>query len=89
MDRGQNNNSTSGNADDVSYQDRGSDNLADLTRSDENAMDRVAEAGVSGAFGAKDADGLREQMQQDAASAFGGEEQGSGQGASGGSGSGS
>jgi hypothetical protein len=62
---------TMSDADDVSYADRGEDNLEDLTRSDEAAMDRAAQAGVGGAFDAADADQLREQMRENAEEAFG------------------
>jgi len=56
-----------------SYEDRGGDNQQDLTRYDENAMDRAAEAGFDGAFGANpDAEATREQARQDAEAAFGG-----------------
>lgn len=45
----------------------------DYTEQDAEEMDRVAEAGVSGAFGANpDAEQEREQMRQDAEDAFGG-----------------
>ncbi len=60
---------------DLSYQDRGADNIEDLTRSDEAAMDRVAQAGVSGAFGEGD-ESLRETMRHDAEEAFGGDQGG-------------
>lgn len=47
---------------------------ADYTEQDAEQMDRVAEAGVSGAFGNNpDAEQIREQMREDAEDAFGGE----------------
>lgn len=64
---------TGGQSDDVSYEDRGADNIEDLTRSDENSMDRTAQAGTTGAFGAGDATDS-EQRRQDAEDAFGGSE---------------
>ncbi len=67
----------SGGADDVSYEDRGADNIEDLTNYDENEMDRTAQAGVSGAFGAaEDAEETRETMREDAEAAFGGSAEG-------------
>jgi hypothetical protein len=62
---------TSGATDDNLYADRGPDNTADLTRSDENSMDRTAQAGTTGAFGAGN-ETDREQRRQDAEDAFGG-----------------
>ena len=61
---------TGDNADDTSYADRGADNIEDLTRSDEAAMDRAAQAGVSGAFDAAGSEQLREEMRDDARDAF-------------------
>ncbi len=70
---------TGGEADDISYADRGTDNTADLTRADENTMDRVAQAGTTGAFGAG-SETDSEQRREDAAAAFGGDvESGGGQ----------
>jgi len=47
----------------------------DYTEQDANQMDRVAEAGVSGAFGNNpDAEQIREQMREDAEDAFSGED---------------
>ncbi len=39
---------TSGETNDNLYTDRGPDDIADLTRSDENSMDRTAQAGTTG-----------------------------------------
>jgi hypothetical protein len=60
-------------AGDASYDLRGDDNLEDMTRYDENAMDRSAQAGNSGAFGAGDQDHARETTLDDAIDAFGGD----------------
>jgi len=47
----------------------------DYTEQDANQMDRVAEAGVSGAFGNNpDAEQIREQMREDAEDAFSGDD---------------
>jgi hypothetical protein len=62
----------SGGSDDVSYNDRGADNIDDLTRSDENMMDRTAQSGTTGAFGEGDATDAA-QRREDAEAAFGGE----------------
>ncbi len=62
---------TSDETNDVSYADRGPDNIADLTRSDENSMDRTAQSGTTGAFGAG-SETDSEQRREDAAAAFGG-----------------
>ncbi len=49
--------------------------IDEYTRQDEEKMDRVAQAGVEGAFGAAPgADETRERMRQDAEQAFGGAE---------------
>ena len=69
MDRDQNT-GTGDQSDDVSYDQRGADNIDDLTRSDENSMDRMAQAGTTGAFGAGSATDS-EQRRQDAEDAFG------------------
>jgi hypothetical protein len=61
----------SGQNDELRYADRGPDNIEDLTRSDENAMDRAAQAGTTGAFG-MGAGTDSEQRREDAAAAFGG-----------------
>ena len=80
-----------GDAGSTSYEDRGADNIEDLTRHDENQMDRAAQAGMSGAFGAgTDSDAAPESMRTDAEAAFGGTvEEGGGQTGSAGGGSGS
>lgn len=75
MDRDQNA-GTGDQTDDISYEQRGADNIDDLTRSDENSMDRTAQAGTTGAFGAGDATDS-EQRRQDAEDAFGAGESGS------------
>ncbi|MBV9787050.1 MAG: hypothetical protein JOZ51_02670 [Chloroflexi bacterium] len=69
MNRDQN----TGNSDnqDLSYNERGADNLEDLTRSDENLMDRAAQAGTTGAFGEGNSSDS-EQLRRDAEDAFGG-----------------
>jgi hypothetical protein len=78
MDREQNA-GTSGETNDDLYQDRGADNIDDLTRRNEDSMDRAAQAGTTGAFGAGDGTDS-EQRRQDAEAAFGGEaEPGGGQ----------
>ena len=47
----------------------------DYAETDAEQMDRVAEAGVSGAFGANpNAEELREQMREDAEDAFSGDD---------------
>lgn len=74
MDRQQD----AGANDDLSYQERGADNIEDLTRSDEAAMDRTAQAGTTGAFGAGDA-ASSQQRREDAEAAFGGSSEESGQ----------
>lgn len=61
----------SGETDNISYADRGADNPDDLTRYDENSMDRAAQSGTTGAFGTGDATDS-EQRRQDAEAAFGG-----------------
>ncbi len=61
----------SGHSDALSYADRGPDNIEDLTRSDENSMDRAAQAGTTGAFGMGPGTD-NEQRREDAAAAFGG-----------------
>jgi hypothetical protein len=67
-----------GGSGDVSYGDRGGDNIEELTKYDENEMDRTAQAGVSGAFGAAEgAEETRETLREDAESAFG-DDQGGG-----------
>lgn len=71
MDRDQTG-GTSGGSDDVSYNDRGADNVEDLTRADENMMDRLAQSGKTGAFGEGDATDAA-QRREDAEAAFGGE----------------
>lgn len=70
MDRGQDA-GTSGETNDISYADRGVDNTVDLTRSDENSMDRTAQAGTTGAFGMGSETGS-DQRREDASAAFGG-----------------
>ena len=69
MNRDQNSGS-SDETDDLSYQERGADNIADLTRSDENSMDRAAQAGTTGAFGTGSST-ESEQRREDAEAAFG------------------
>jgi hypothetical protein len=72
MDRDQNA-GTGGDQGGPSYQERGDDRTDDLTRRDEESMDRTAQAGFSGAFdAAANPDATRESMRQDAADAFGG-----------------
>lgn len=70
MNRDQNTGGSSDN-DDLSYAERGADNIEDLTRSDENMMDRAAQAGTTGAFGEAGSSDS-EQRRQDAEDAFGG-----------------
>lgn len=70
MNRDQNTGSSSDN-DELSYNERGADNSQDLTRSDENMMDRAAQAGTTGAFG-EGGSSDSEQRRQDAEDAFGG-----------------
>lgn len=70
MNRDQNTGDSSDN-DDLSYAERGADNIEDLTRSDENMMDRAAQAGTTGAFGEAGSSDS-EQRRQDAEDAFSG-----------------
>ncbi|HEY0605607.1 MAG TPA: hypothetical protein VGD58_21975 [Herpetosiphonaceae bacterium] len=60
----------SGDDEDLSYNERGADNTQDLTRSDENMMDRAAQAGSTGAFG-QGGSSDSQQRRQDAEDAFG------------------
>ncbi len=69
---------TSGETNDNLYADRGPDDIADLTRSDENSMDRTAQAGTTGAFGAGN-ETDHEQRRQDVEAAFGGAAESSGE----------
>ena len=70
MNRDQNTGNSDDNQD-LSYNERGAENIEDLTRSDENLMDRAAQAGTTGAFG-EGGSNDSEQRRQDAEDAFGG-----------------
>ncbi len=61
----------SDDANDIAYPDRGSDSIENLTHADEAEMDRAAQAGVAGAFGAVEDDQARKEMRGDAEEAFG------------------
>ena len=75
-----------GDGGDVSYENRGADRPEDLTQYDENMMDRAAQAGTTGAFGAGgDQASTTESRREDVEAAFGGEaEPGGGQSGGGG-----